>query len=93
MIDRWTGDIDWTVHSAGVLARARRDHLIRIAFLPEEAEHRVERRKPDGALAKPFRVQPVFVEAQPRRENVRDPLMEAGDEHATDAGFAHASVR
>ena len=46
----------------GVLAGARRDHLVRVAFLPQEAEHRVERREPDRALAQPFGVQPVLVE-------------------------------
>src|SRR6185436_7857529 len=45
------------------------------------------------AFAQPFGVEPVFVEAQTGRENVRDPLVQAGDEYATDAGFAHVRLR
>src|ERR1035437_9045098 len=77
----------------GVFARARRDDLVRVTFLPEEAEHGVQRRQSDGAFAQPFSVQPVLIKPQAGWENVGDALMEAGDEDATDAGFAHVSVR
>ncbi len=65
--------------------------LVGVAFLPQEAQHGVERREADGAFAQAFGVQPVLVEAEPRRQDVGDALMQARDEHATDAGFAHAS--
>jgi len=52
----------------------------------------MQRRETDGALAQPFGIQPVFVEIEARRQDVGDALMKAGDEDATDAGFAHALV-
>src|ERR1035437_669282 len=76
----------------GVFARARRDDLVRVTFLPEESEHGVQRRQSDGAFAQPLGVQPVLIKPQAGWENVGDALMEAGDEDATDAGFAHVSV-
>ena len=89
---RCSAGIDSTVHSAAYSPGARRDDLVRVAFLPQKAEDGVERRQADRAFAQPFGVQPVLVKPQAGRENVGDALMQAGDEDATDAGFAHVSV-
>jgi hypothetical protein len=73
----------------GVLAGARRDDAVGVALLPQEAEDGVQRREADRPLAQPFGVQPVLVEPEPRRQDVRDALMKAGDEHSADAGLSH----
>ena len=73
-----------------VLARPCGDELIGIAFLSQKTEHRVERRQADRPFAQALCVQPVLVETETRRQNVRDGLMQTGDEHATDAGFSHS---
>ena len=74
-----------------VFARARRDNRVRVAFLPQKAEHGVERRETDRPFPQPLRVQPVLVEAEARRQDVGDALMQARDEHATYTGFTHQS--
>src|SRR5262249_33245700 len=72
-----------------VFASPRGDDLIDVAFLPQEAQDRMQRREADRALAQPLGVQPVLVKIEARREDVRDCLVQAGDEDATYAGSAH----
>ena len=77
----------------GILAGASRNQRVGVALLPQEAEDRIERRQADRPLAQPFGVQPVLIEDQPGRKDIRDALVKAGDEHAADAGFSHVGLR
>ena len=74
-----------------VFAGPRRDERVRLPFLPEKTQHRRKRREPDLAVAHAGRVQPVLVELEARRHEVRDPLMEARDQHAPDSRSIHSS--
>ena len=42
---------------------------------------------------RPDDVQPVLVELETRRQQIRDGLMQAGDEHSADTGFTHRAAR
>ena len=83
--------MDCTVHSAGVLTRTRRDQGVGVPLLTQEAQDRIQRRQPDRAVAQALGVEPVFVEPEPRRQDVSDALVQAGDEDPTDTGFVHVS--
>ena len=74
-----------------VLAGTRRDERVGLAFLPEKTEHGRERREADLAVAHAGRVQPVFVKLEARRHEIRDPLMEARYQHASDSRSIHSS--
>ena len=76
----------------GVFAGARRNPPVRLAFLPEKTQHGIKWRKANGAVAEPLGVQPALVEAQPRRQDVRNALMEARNEDATDARVTHKEL-
>ena len=63
--------------------------MIRLALQPEETEDGGQRRKADAALAQPNGVQPGFVELETRWQQVRDSLMQAGDEQASHDSVIH----
>ena len=73
----------------GMLAGARGDQVIGLAFKTKKAEDRSQRRQTDSALAQPPRVQPGFVELESGRQQVRDSLMQTGHEQATHDGVIH----
>ena len=79
----------------GILAGAR-DHLrVDLPFAAQEAQHRVQRRQPDRALAQSGDAQPVLVELEPIGQQLGDRLMQAGDEKSSDPRLTHdpASLR
>src|SRR5215831_10049293 len=76
----------------GVLPRAGGDPRVRLAFLPQKAQHGIQRRQADGAVTQALSVEPALVEAEPRRQNVGDALMEAGDQDASDTRVTHKEV-
>jgi len=63
--------------------------VIRIALETQKAEHRRQRRKADAALSQAARVQPRLVELEPGRQEIRDALVEARHEQASDGGVCH----
>ena len=44
-------------------------------------------------IAETVDIKPVLIECEARRQNIHDTLMQTSDECATDAGFAHSSVK
>ena len=73
----------------GVLTRPRRNSGVRVPFRAQETEHGRQRRQPDRAFPQAGNVQPVLVELETGGQQVGDGLVEACDENASDAGFAH----
>ena len=76
-----------------VLARGGRHARVVVAFRAQEAEHRMQRRQPDGAVSKAARVEPVLVELQPVRQSIGDSLVEGGHHQPPDTRVPHFSVR
>ena len=75
----------------GIFTGTLRDQRVRLTFLTEKAQHRRHRRKTDPAVAHAGRVQPVLVELEPRRHEVRNPLMETRHQHPPDSRSIHSS--
>src|SRR5262245_51949993 len=74
----------------GVLARPAGNQSVRLAFLAQKTENGRKRSQADPAVPKPRRIQPRFVKFKAGGEQIRDALMKARDEQASDAGFNHA---
>jgi hypothetical protein len=68
----------------------RRDHAVRGRLLAlQEAEHGAERRQAHAAVAQAGRAEPVLVEIEPRRRNVGNALVQAGDQQTAYPGVNH----
>ena len=92
MIARLSPASSATVHSAVYSPARPAIESVRFAFLAQEAEHRSKRRQPDAAVPQSRWVQPRFVEFKAGGEQIRDALVKARDEQASNAGFNHAQV-
>ena len=77
------------VHVGGVLAGAGRDQVVGVPLGAQEAEDGGQRREPDGPFAQAGDVEPVLVELETGRQQVRNRLVEAGDEDTADSRFTH----
>ncbi len=75
-----------------VFAGRPRDGFVGRAFLAQKTEDGVQRRQSDRAVAQTFGVQPAFIEGKTLRNRIRDALMQAGDEHTSDAGLTHNGI-
>ena len=87
------GPLRWRQVGYGPLGRVfsgpRRDLVIGLPLLAEEAENGGQGRQADSPVAEPGGVQPGLVEFQPGRQQVRDPLVKARHEQSSDTRLNH----